>query len=555
MKSHIFVLDVDESSTHWKYVLDGNSVLDITSKCYGDQKPPELKSQYDGTTVQVASIKNCVTGVSSNGTIYKVMPVATVNTVLNTSAKINKSKLSARSLRYFLNKSKNKISLIGLLLILFFSSCRTPKLTNRYKVKSDTTGFMAKYVDVKGYALSIPAVAKVVATPLTSLNFTEKGQKALIEELSKNVKEPDKLIKLLGTSLIEEKEAAAPSITYKTKFSKRLVLSVRNKSAYPEDRISKIEVNLTGTPAQFKFLGCDKIATEYQTVDQGKLTFKNNISGEINAGLTSGVSGTAKRTSKIANPKTGDTADFETTGTTNNTASLGGKLGFNSEFTEEANLRQRYVSLSGSITASEASFYQESIGGIDLSGNIIADVEFELYPGNQATWTFYKFDSLFRKSSPVRYDSILIKRSYTIIPNIPVATSTIDLNLSYHVVFRKVIDGGKTTIEGDDKIEFVKLDTVKNNSVILINRDEVIPKRWSIKDAVAHYLIISPTANYLDGTPLYFQNYKDAQDFLDWIKRTNNPGSNVITLEGLTLFIGNANLNNINRAALYVAVE
>ena len=210
----------------------------------------------------------------------------------------------------------------------------TGKLTRRYNsvaYHSYADDSIKYSVKVNGFVFE-PDAPKP-SQPKTVFDLSPQGQKALVKVLGIKESKSDDFLGKLSKTLATTKKDAANVVDY-TKFTKRLVFSIRNISPYPADRIAKINIRLNVTDPHIKIISFDKIITKYESVDVGKLDFSNTT----NLGIS-------------ANAGAGAATDTSTT-----TASIPAQTGFgyginanasNSRtFAEEVMLKQRYISLS-----------------------------------------------------------------------------------------------------------------------------------------------------------------------------------------------------------------
>lgn len=559
----------NSSTTHWLYRAWADELDQLLNKCYGDEMSVS-KSEYSGILVQNAKLRSCITDVPADGKVFRLTPKAVANSGVppKKAAQARKAKKKPTSTTPQKRKKHNGTSLqlmLALILILILPACGYQKnLTGRYKtaVVVPLPNFQ-DVVQVKGYFWESPAVKP--PAPFRPVNLSNEAQVRLIRELGADVDDGDKLLKLLGTPIITA-SGVEPSVINHCHFSKRLVLSVRNVNPRPENRISKLEINVVSPPrAGIVFTSCDKVVTEYQSIDQGKLTFKNTISGELSAGTEIGPSGSLERNYKEIrdNGKTADTAFVKAITGASGKASAAAKLAFNRELYEEANVKQRYVSLSASVNDGSISFYQESVAGIDLSGTIISDIEFDIPITHQITEHFYQFETTDKDQAFLARDKVKYKMIYETYADPIYRANDVRLNLNYSGVFRRVVNGGKTMIEGDDNIEFLQGEYTFPNSITLLRSQEMTPHKWFIQFANSDQLKIGRTQNAPANTlkNIYFRDYFSAKSILDWIQGTNL-GSNTpaspllpITNEKNYFFIGSANLTDINKSALEINVR
>lgn len=552
----------------WRYRASADNIDELLKKCYDDEGSLP-KNQYSGKLRRNASLASCQTGNPTNGSIYELTLMPNIMNEINYSDGISKAKnlsrkLSVRARNYF---GKNTLLIIAAFSFILASCGYSKNLTGRYKeATAQPIATFKDSVKVKGYVLNPEPSAP--AAPFRPVNLATDAQVRLIRELGDDMNDPEKMIKLLGTPIIA-KEDNSPAIIKKYSYSKRIVLSVRNKSPFPENRISKLEIDLTEPNNKIVFTGCNKIVTEYQTVDQGKLTFKNTVTGEISASTETGPSSSIERNFNevSSNGKGGfDTATVKSVRNAAAKAGAGGKLGFARELYEEAAVKQRYVSLSASVNSNEVSMYQESISGIDLSGNIIADVEFEIPEDKRITEKFYQFETKDNAGAFLLKDKVKMKTIYEVYPDVATRANDITLNLTYNGVFRKIIKGGKTQIEGDDIVNFQTGTHTEPNAVMLVSRYEMTPKKWYLQDAAGNQLQYSKSnaAPAASLRTIYFRDYFSAKAIIDWLMNnavTSAPApgaalaSHTISEEKIYFYLGGILLTDANKLLLEINVQ
>lgn len=566
MPLYIFCTD-NSHPVLWKYRAYADTPAALKESCYdGNYSVP--RNQYRGDLVEPATLRSCQTGDPTSGQIYVLSPLAELTASEDVTAKEWSRKLSSRSRNYM----RRNAGFFFFSLMLLLCSCKPSKnLTGRYKTAvSDSLTNFSDSVGVKGFFLTIPQAA--ATAPVRPLNLPSNVQERLVKELGKDLNDPEKMIKLLGTPIISDNNTE-PAIIYKCIYAKRLVLSIQNKSPFSENRIAKLEIGLKQPEGKITFTGCNRIGTEYQSVDQGKITFKNNVYGEVNAGGELGPSTSYERNGRelYDNGKGGiDTALIKTTANAASKTTIGGKLGFARETYEEANMKQRYISLSASVSENTVTFYQETVAGIDLSGNVIADVEFEVPSDKRETFEFYQFETVGKDEKQLAPDQVKMKKIYEVYPNAELRASSLRLKLSYKGVFRQVLSGGGTLIEGDDKIKLLRGIADAVDSVQLLSKTEMTPKQWYIKgDSETELLSYSRSKN--EAPPklktIYFRDYFSAKAVLEWIQNTTiNPvpqGSNAPTQgepvqvgnEKIFFYIGKNLVSDANKKMLEINVK
>src|SRR5262249_50746182 len=154
------------------------------------------------------------------------------------------------------------------------------KITKRYETRQLTTATNPTY----GPSLTVFATDVPVATPQTTLvSLSERGQAALIRELSAKATDANDLIRLLGTPIPRPK--VLQGTVDLTVFERRVVLSVENRSTKPGDRLDRVAMILRPSgPAEF--VSWNQFVTRYQTINVGAVELTQNR--EAGIGLNAG---------------------------------------------------------------------------------------------------------------------------------------------------------------------------------------------------------------------------------------------------------------------------
>ena len=350
----------------------------------------------------------------------------------------------------------------GMLACLSFSmsSCLFPaKLAKRYK-SSETHAYAAKddsikyLVAVSGYAFSVKKKMVKPAEPAkTIFSLSGEGQKQLIEAVSDNEKTSDDIYNQLAQTIGPEKEQL--KVRDYTKFSKRVVLSVSSKLQSPADRVLNLSVALgIKGDEHVKLVSCDKVATNRQSVD-----FTRNI-------------------------------------------------------TEHAKIEPADVLLSSHTDAAGLVFYEDNVGGVDLTGNITADINLAV-SGNKVEKTAYLFSGLQSKDkSSAKPNDIAVAQQRIIYPNL---SKDISLSLSYEASVKHVAKGDNTISESDDELQLLK-GSATGSDILIATKEQLTPKFWVISDNTYTLEIAGPAPQ----STLLFDSYENALAFILWLKRSSS---------------------------------
>ena len=308
-----------------------------------------------------------------------------------------------------------------LLSVMLLVACSSQ--LKRYDALSPTP-VIDSSVTVAVYSLPLPAT-----DPKTLMALSERGQAAAITGLAAHTNTSGELLAAMASPL----EAPTPlgPVLDRTKVRRRLVISVRHDSPWLADRVAQLRVDIAPTDTLLRLIGWDKLTTRYETVELGKSTLTDQAS--LTAGLGAG------RSSVMAAAPETVTHSFAPTAS----ATVGHTR------VEEALLRQRYIAVSGELADKSASVVLEGSPGIDLSGNILADLDIRLPRGSY--WgVVTAIDGATTEGAST--NACLLKPKLRITPlHLPKADDyKATMTLRYAV--RRVLAGGATLTESDDRI-------------------------------------------------------------------------------------------------------
>ena len=396
-----------------------------------------------------------------------------------------------------------KLSLLTIPCIILLVSCY-PKaeLTKRYKsfILSENDSIIKKYIEVNAYLIEKDKVEK--PKPKTIFDLSPQGQAALIREISYKETGTDKLLAALKNNL-SSKTTNSDDIIDDSQFERRIVLSIKNTSHIPADRIQRITITLfIDTIVQMK--SCDKLTTAYQTLDLGKTNYTSTQNAEITGNASIGAGRTG---STVSNNDTIHT-------TSNSGAGFSGKLSATHTYSEEVLLKQRIVALNSSLTDNTLSFYQESIAGIDLTGNTLIDITFRIKDVESAIT--YAFLNLVKNDTINDSSKIEVNETKLIYPNLK---KDVKADVKFEADYRKVTKHDETISESDDSV-ILYYGKATNSQVLLIPKNLLKPNLYilaSANDKDKMPVQIKNPASITSGD-LLFNSYDEARDFLLWLK-------------------------------------
>ena len=376
-----------------------------------------------------------------------------------------------------------KTVIIKIMILVVMCGCATTDVTKRY-TKAEfnellTGAEVGHYLDV--LVESYPVTTKEPQHK-TVFDLADHGQQAFIAALAgKAASTQDFMSKLIEP--LESKQTK--NVIDSTKITRTLVFSIRNNIIAPGNRIDSIELSVALNKSdKVRFSAWDKVVTTYQFIDIGKVTLGQkssfSLSPEIKTDI--GLSG------KIA------TGSYE------------------KSLQEEIGIRDRLVT-SGRITNQKITLFLKGASGIDLSGNIIAQVELEAI--DKAEKVLCKFNNLFQNdgSPESNLKKIDIKEQLVIYPNFH---EEIKGSLQYDFVFREVKTGGDTFFEGDDVVVFHRGKGGVNEKLLVEGKEYAIDV-WVIKN-YENRKALHKTFEGKDARKLYFSSEDGADNFLRWLK-------------------------------------
>ncbi len=284
-------------------------------------------------------------------------------------------------------------------------------------------------------------------TAKTIWNLLGEGQAALIEKLNQRYKENDTFKKELDNKYIKVEE----SYDFTVK-KVRLVISTKKlidnnpKSATYSlaDRIQNLKFKITFKDTGVTFLKWNKFTTEFGEIDLGDITYERNAEATLGAG--------SDETVAKAEIKGGVTRS------------------------EEVKLRRNYAKLNGMFSKDSLVVYLQGTREIDLDGNITIEATLKF---KEKKGYFIDMGNLKKlKGNYLHFDSVQPSFQVKLVPEYT-ETKPLTISFDYHYSYRHVIKNANTYDESDDKVTFID-GSGQDNSVILLNNNEIFPDRYSI---------------------------------------------------------------------------
>ncbi len=375
-------------------------------------------------------------------------------------------------------------------------SAPEPELLRRHATRevADTSGL----VDVTLF--SVPAGRTAGATPLAELSAS--AQAAMIRAVSRKTDTPEAFLRTLGPS---PAASGAGGAIDRTRFRRRVVISAENRAGWPSPdadgrwragpgtRIDRLRVAVGTDAARARFLSWDRFASRYQSVDLGEMSFRRERSSGLGVDVVPG-------------------------GTARELEAAGLDAARSSSLDEELPLRSRYVS-TGILLPDSMILLQEGAVGIDLTGNVVVQVEVDVADAPQPVRT-QAFGGLFgADGAPRPPDSVRVAARDLVYA--PDAGDDVRGTLRVDAVVRAIRPGAgdATWAEGDDHAVHLVESSV-GPSVSLVPARELRASVWQLATrGCGAFLHVE---GGLVGRPEVVQlaSPDEAFDLLRWLRAT-----------------------------------
>jgi hypothetical protein len=380
---------------------------------------------------------------------------------------------------------------MSLALWLLCTACTIhPKYTARYKSVTivDNDPSASKTAKVSAFALDIPESA--VGKSLTDL--PERAQAQALAVLGAKTTNTKDFLASIGSPIGKKREKSGAED--RSIFKKRVVLAIENlATTAPADRFTFAELSLTFAASRPEspaaFVSWDKFATQYQTIDLGSLAYTQNREIDLSLAAKAPQGASAEVAAKNTNA-----------------------------LQEQLMLRQRFISITGSLTAHEADLIQQGAPGIDLAGNVALDVTISV-PAQRAGITITDFGDLAdEKGNPTTPARLNLADRLIKTPNDPCHDVLANVTLRY--ILRHVVKGAETLVESDDIVQLRK-GVVSATPVVLIPADELKLPVWTLQlqDEILHVQRLPGVAGGVPE-PIRFDSFDQARAFLVWLNKT-----------------------------------
>ncbi|MCH7519770.1 MAG: hypothetical protein IH964_12195 [Candidatus Dadabacteria bacterium] len=393
-----------------------------------------------------------------------------------------------------------------------------PKLTRRYN--SDLVNIPNHPQAVnRGANLTVFSMDKPSSSSDTKLtNLSDHGQAALIEALKQTTdNNTKKLLAALGTPIKPPRNNTGDIVT--NVFERRLIFSIENLTLRPADRIQWVKVVLELPKGDANFKKWDKFASSYEKVDLGKLTFTqgNEFGLEVGIPLPAGIQ-------------------------------AGGSAKIKRDLEEELSLKQRYVAFTGTLTPKRASFIQQGVVGIDLTGNSAVDLTLEVKGcKSHKCRKMFSFSNLINEKRKYNdQDDVVLRTRRAIFPLD--ASQDIKAKVTFFYLIRKVTGNHRSVAEGDDSVEHVLSSYTLADHVLLVPERSLEFFSWQIQGS--HGFLKIDNGSQDGPEDMYFASYDEANNFFLWLK---DKKSSIIS--NRDLYMGDDKLTGVELSRLKIVVE
>lgn len=382
----------------------------------------------------------------------------------------------------------------SILFTLMLCACGSQKVLMYEKASSEenlkqTTNNLKDFVTVNTFVLDPVASAAQFATGLS-----DRGQAAYIEAVTSASKSAEELNNYLVRPF---KEAISPTRTKGTLFiKKRIVINVSNNRNSNADRINDVKVSLL-IPQKFRkeleFVSWEKLATEHQIVDLGKITSGSTGTLSINPSIT--LAGTIQ-------------------------GSLGGGYTKENTFAQEKAYAGKVPKLNVSLVNKfQMDMQRRAEANENISGNTVIEITFKAkYSGGE--YYTYSFSGLQSAGTDVTDQSkIKIAAALNYNPSFPTAVNgSVFLDVNYTFRYRKVEEGILTIPEYDDVVKYLNGEVNEPEKLELFSSHEHQNRYWTLVLDTETVALKSPTVT----DTLRFSSYEEALAFLGWLRVTRN---------------------------------
>ncbi|SEN54328.1 hypothetical protein SAMN05216404_105109 [Nitrosospira multiformis] len=376
-------------------------------------------------------------------------------------------------------------ALLASVFIALISGCGSTSVVGRYKECRDQRGNACKKKIPEVDVSVVFSPAQKPATK-TGADLTERAQAAYISALSQKSKTVDDLRKNFDSRIGNGVESALRNVA---SFEGALIITVSEVGPFnPADRLERTEVEIKLD--QVRIRSWSAVQTAYSTVNAG------TIQSSLQRGAEVGLSAPPNLPVGI-------------TGKTTIQAGRSEQLVASVRIDDVTPL---FDPINGSIKIVRHGGF-----GLNLTGNTILHATFEPKPEYTA------YPELFSVTTTDENGWLAPDRLKLNIQTskLPRGMSDITGTITLTYIIRHVVKGDKTYQEGDDIVKMIT-DKKVQEDIILIPAEKIQQQTFGLKSAAGDFVgqpVYIKRSQRVDDAPLCFDDYRSAQDFLDYLNR------------------------------------
>ncbi|WPQ61243.1 hypothetical protein SIO70_23060 [Chitinophaga sancti] len=386
-------------------------------------------------------------------------------------------------------------SIISALFLAAVCACQTPKVFRYYSGKEDKVQQLSKPSDIKNYfSLNAFVLTPTAGSDKLITDLSDRGQQAIIESMNSKTKTSKELVSTIAGPI--SNASSAGNFKGSLIWKKRVVINITKVDKECANRLQQILIDID-IPSAYKdkveYVSWDKIATEKQSIDLGKITQNNStaysFSPEIDfLGILQG-----KGIGSVSNTKS---------------------------TTAEKSYTSRLAGLNAAIVnKNKLQIFQRALPNEDITGNIVIELTMRSKLSKQIE--VYEFTGLYDGSMPIKeQEKVVLNKSILVEPNFGVLSADVPADITYDFRYRKVSKGCKTEPEYDDHITYLDGNITESGKFILFTKEDLDQsKTWSISDNINSLKI---KKNGIITGDLNFDGIDKANQFLGWLIQTQN---------------------------------
>lgn len=396
-------------------------------------------------------------------------------------------------------------ALLASVFVALISGCGSTSVVGRYKECWDQRGNACKKKIPEVDVSVVFSPAQKSATK-TGADLPERVQTAYISALSQKSKTVDDLRKNFDSRIGNGIESTLRNVA---SFDGALIITVSEVGPFnPADRLERTEVEIKLD--QVRIRSWSAVQTAYSTVNAG------TIQSSLQRGAELGLSAPSNLPVGI-------------TGKTTIQAGRSEELVASVRIDDVTPL---FDPINGSIKIVRHGGF-----GLNLTGNTILHATFEPKPEHTAYSELFSVTTT-DENGWLTPDRLRLNVQPTKLPR---GIGDITGTITFTYIIRHVVKGDKTYQEGDDIVKMITDKKVQEH-IVLIPAEKIQQQTFGLKSTSDDFVeqpVYIKRSQRVDDAPLCFDDYRNAQDFLDYLNRPH-----AVSLETVgTARIGFVNFN------------